>query len=108
MNIREARQSERPDTHIECNIHGGRPRPETTLDLNGKPAWQEAHSEDPHRHICRSMPEALRCIYGKHDRARGPARAYSIRDREAGPSRKSRRIRLGSPIMWDAHGQDIR
>ena len=48
------------------------------------------------------------CVYGKHQRPRGPARAYRIRDREAGPSRRSRRIRLGSPIMWDAHGQDIR
>ena len=57
----------------------------------------------------RSQPPLMGvCVYGKHHRPRGPARAYSIRYREAGPSRRSRRIRLGSPIMWDAHGQDIR
>ena len=67
----------------------------------GSPTMREAHNPDLRRHGRRSRPEALSCEHGKPDRARGPARKYTLRYMEARLRGMPYCIQLGSPAEWD-------
>ena len=71
MCTREARLSGRPgDKNMLGHTEAGLCRRPCCKQL-GSPTMREAHYQDLHTRGSRFMPEALRCVHGKPNRAGG-------------------------------------